>query len=86
MSSYWSDHSQRAQGGVVNNEDGVVHKIRMTGHEGVPETLKVCTIAHFFGEYVSRIDLPRNMLDVMSVVLNPLPNQVFAKLNVPCSL
>ncbi len=70
----------------MNNEDGVVQKIRKTGHEGVPETSEVHTAMHFFGEYVSRIDLPRNMLDVKSVVLDPLPNQVFAKLDVSRSL
>jgi hypothetical protein len=46
----------------------------------------VRTIAHFFGEYVSRIDLLGNVLNVMSVVLDPLPNGVFVKLNVPRSL
>jgi hypothetical protein len=47
---------------------------------------EVRTIAHFFGEYFSRIDLPRNVLNVKSVALDPLPNQVFAKLNVLRSL
>ncbi len=70
----------------MSNEDRVVHKIRKTGHEGVPATSKVRTVVHFFGEYVSRIDLPGNMLNVMSVVLDPLPDIVFAKLNVPRSL
>ncbi len=70
----------------MNNEDGVVQKIRKTGHEGVPETLEVRAVAHFFGEYISRIDLPRNMLNVKSVILDPLPNQVFAKLDVLRSL
>ncbi len=55
----------------MNNEDGFVHKIRKTGHErGVPETSEVRIMVHFFGEYVSRIDLPGNMLDMKSVVLD----------------
>ncbi len=70
----------------MNDEDGVMNKIRKTGHEGVPETSEVRTIVHFSGEYVSRIGLPGNLLDVKSVVLDPLPNQVFAKLYVPRSL
>ncbi len=70
----------------MNNKDGVMQKIRKTGHEGVPEMLEVRTVAHFLGEYVSRIDLPGNMLNVKSVVLDPLPNQFFAKLDVPRSL
>jgi hypothetical protein len=85
-SSCRSDRSWRAPGGVVNDEDGVVHKIRKTGHEWIPEMLEVSTVAHFFGEYVSRIDLPGNVLDMKSVVLDPLPNRVFAKLDVPRSL
>ncbi len=67
---------------MVKNEDGVVQKIRKTGHEGVPETSEVRAVAHFLGEYVSGIDLPGNMLNVKSVVLDPLLNQVFAKLDV----
>ena len=70
----------------MNNKDGVVQKIRKTGHEGVPEMSEVHTIAHFFGEYLSGIDLPGNMLNVKSVVLDPLLNRVFVKLDVPCSL
>ncbi len=70
----------------MNDEDGAMQKIRKTGHEGVPEMPEVCTVTHFFGEYVSRIDLPGNMLNVKSVVLDPLLNRVFVKLDVPCSL
>ena len=51
----------------MNDEDGVMNKIRKTGHEGVPETSEVHTAMHFFGEYVSRIDLPGNVLDVKSL-------------------
>ncbi len=86
MSSCGSDCIRRVQGGMVNNEDEVVQKIRKMGHEGVPETLEVRTATHFFDKYVSRIDLPGNMLEVKSVVLDPLPNQVFAKLDVSRSL
>jgi hypothetical protein len=37
---------------------------------------------HFLSEDVGRIELPGHMLDVESVVLDPLANGVFAKFNV----
>jgi hypothetical protein len=49
MSGRGSNHSWGARGGVVNNKDGGVLKIRKTGHEGVPEMVEVHAVAHFVG-------------------------------------
>jgi hypothetical protein len=58
----------------MNSKNQVVQKFRETGHERVPESPEVCTIAHFLSEDVSRPELPGHMLDVESVVLDPLAN------------
>ncbi len=58
----------------MNVKNRVVQKFRDTGHERVPESPEVCAIAHFFSEDVGRIELPGHMLDVESVVLDPLVN------------
>ncbi len=58
----------------MNGENQVVQKFRETGHERVLESPKMCAIMHFLSEDVGRIELPRHMLDVESVVLDPLAN------------
>jgi hypothetical protein len=70
----------------MSGKDGFVQKVRETGHERVPEMVQVCAKMHFLGENVSRINFPRNMLNLKSLVLHPFVNRVFAKLNVSGSL
>ncbi len=56
-------------------------KIGEPRHEGVPKTIKMGPIAHFFCEDVRWIDFTSNMLNRYCLVLNPFVNQIFAKLN-----
>ncbi len=58
----------------MNGKNQVVQKIRETGHERVPELPEVCAIAHFLSEDVGRIELLGHMLDIESLVLEPLAN------------
>jgi hypothetical protein len=58
----------------MNGENQAVQKFRVTGHERVPESPEVCAIAHCLSEDVGRIELSGHMLDVESVVLDPLAN------------
>jgi hypothetical protein len=44
--------------------------MRKTGHEGVPKVAKMHAIVHLFGEIISRIDLPGDMLDVKCLVFD----------------
>ncbi len=75
MSGHGSNRFRRALlGGVTNGKNQVIHKIREAGHERVPESPEMCTIVHFLSKDVSGIELPGHMLDVGSVVLDPLAN------------
>ncbi len=58
----------------MNGKNRVIQKFRETGHERVPELPEVCAIVHFLSEDVGRIELPGHMLDIESVVLDPLVN------------
>ncbi len=53
-----------------------IQKCGEKGHEGFPEMGEVRAIAHFLSEDVSEINLPRDVLDMKSLILNPFPNQI----------
>ena len=74
MSGRGSDCIRRALGGVMNCKNRVVQKIREAGHEGVLELPEMCFISHFHSKDGSGIERPGHMLDVESVVLDPLAN------------
>jgi hypothetical protein len=59
---------------MMNGKNQVIQKFREMGHERVPELPEVCPIVHFLSDNVGRIELPGHMLDVESVVLDPLTN------------
>jgi hypothetical protein len=86
MSCCWTYCVRRTLSGVVNGKDGVAQKFRLTGHEGVSKMAEMCTITHLFCKDVSRIDVPGDVGNSKHLILNPFSNQVFTKLNVPCSL
>jgi hypothetical protein len=58
----------------MNCKNRVVQKIREAGHERVLELPEMCSIAHFLCKDGSWIKLFGHMLDVESVVLDPLAN------------
>jgi hypothetical protein len=47
---------------------------------------EVHPITHLFCEDVSRIDLPRDVMNIEHLILDPFTNGVFVKLDVPGSL
>ncbi len=55
------------------------------GHERVPKTAKVHPVAHFFGEDIDGIELPRNVMNLKCFILDPFANGVLVKLDVPDS-
>ncbi len=42
----------------------------------------MCSIAHFFGKYIRRVDFARDMLDGERFVLNPFTNRILTKFDV----
>ncbi len=74
LSGRGSNHIRRVLRSMMNGKNQVVQKFRETGHERVLELPEVCAIAHFLSEEVGRNELPGHMLDVESVVLDPLTN------------
>jgi hypothetical protein len=63
----------------MNDENRSAQEIGKTGHEGIPETTKVCAIAHFFLENVGGINFTGNVFDVKSLILHPFVNEVVTK-------
>ena len=67
---------------MMNSQKGCLEKVREARHERVAQTSKVCTITHFFGEDVGRINFARDMFDGERLIVDPFSHRIFTKLNV----
>ena len=67
---------------MMEDQQGLLQKVGETTHERIPQPAKVCSIPHFFGEDISRINTSTDMEDIQSLILYPFTNRVYAELHV----
>ena len=69
----------------MERSENPFEEVRSTGHEQIPKSAKVLTVAHFLSENVRGIAFGRDMLNGNRTIGNPFGSCIFPVFNVTVS-